>query len=277
MVSTPLVRSWLDFSRPSPVAGLHVGRREVATPRAILIAVHGALDRGASFGRLARRLEDATLVTYDRRGYQGSRERQPLGLAQHVEDLLLVASSEDRETPLFLLGHSFGGLVALGAALDSPHLFHGVVTFETPLTWLVARPAPAPDPRHAGASEVEAFFRRMVANEAWDRLSDDERASREADGPALRQDFLDIAGPGVGDLNDLLVPYLYLSGDSERGAYYRSVAEVLDEKYPFIRTDVLTPAPHGIHLSHPGTLAAAVREFIDSTVAEGDSAPKSVH
>jgi pimeloyl-ACP methyl ester carboxylesterase len=63
-------------------------------PEATLICVHGGLDRGGSFARLARRINAFDVVTYDRRGYQGSRDLQPLSFELHVEDLLALARRE---------------------------------------------------------------------------------------------------------------------------------------------------------------------------------------
>ena len=47
--------------------------QRLAFPEANIICVHGGLDRGGSFARLARRTEQFDLIAYDRRGYQGSR------------------------------------------------------------------------------------------------------------------------------------------------------------------------------------------------------------
>ena len=44
------------------------------------------------------------------------------------------------------------------------------------------------------AEEVERFFSRMVSPSAWRRLSDEGRAGRRADGPALVADLLDLRG-----------------------------------------------------------------------------------
>ena len=62
----------------------------------VVVLVHGSLDRAASFRRVARRLPDLELLTYDRRGYQGSRgepgDPAPT-LGTHVEDLLGIVAA----------------------------------------------------------------------------------------------------------------------------------------------------------------------------------------
>src|SRR5271168_5306838 len=81
----------------------------------VVVLVHGSLDRSASFGRVLRRLGDLHTVVFDRRGYHGSREALPLNttLDGHVDDLLGVIAGR----AAVVIGHSYGGTVALGAAL----------------------------------------------------------------------------------------------------------------------------------------------------------------
>ncbi|HEY5010734.1 MAG TPA: hypothetical protein VIH73_06215, partial [Acidimicrobiales bacterium] len=78
-MSSPPIPHGLHFVANSPVRGLAVAERRVEHPEATVICIHGGLDRGGSFARLARRIDRFDLVTYDRRGYQASRELQPLG------------------------------------------------------------------------------------------------------------------------------------------------------------------------------------------------------
>ena len=80
MSSSHAIPQGLHFVANSPVAGLAVAERRVESPLATVICIHGGLDRGGSFARLARRMELFDLVAYDRRGYQGSRDLGPLGL-----------------------------------------------------------------------------------------------------------------------------------------------------------------------------------------------------
>ena len=135
--------------------GLHVVEHHVAragVPGAVL--VHGSLDGAASFGRVVRRLQDLHVVTYDRRGYRGSRRMRPLGvLEDHVEDLVELVG----KGPAVVIGHSYGGDVAIGAALAAPGAVVGLGAWEPPLSWLewwprralisiaaAASPSPAP-------------------------------------------------------------------------------------------------------------------------------------
>lgn len=247
----------LHFVADGPVAGLALARRPLEHPRATVVCVHGALDRAASFARLARRLGDVEVVAYDRRGYQGSRDLGVGDLADHVEDLVRVVAAANAG-PVVVLGHSFGGLVAMGAAVRAPESIALVLAYESPFPWLARRPgAPTPagdDPR----LEAERFFRRVVSDAAWERLSERQRDSRRADGPALRADLTALSGPRPFDPSDLAVPVVYAFGDAGDVAHYRTLARALEDASPLVHAVEIPGADHGAHLSSPDELAALV-------------------
>ncbi|MHB1788094.1 MAG: alpha/beta fold hydrolase [Acidimicrobiales bacterium] len=103
----------------------------------VVVLVHGALDRAASFARVRRRLVDLPVVTYDRRGYHRSRRdgEAPAVITDHVEDLLEVIGGR----PAVVVGHSLGGVLALMAACrpGGPDPVVSVAAYEPPLPWLV--------------------------------------------------------------------------------------------------------------------------------------------
>jgi pimeloyl-ACP methyl ester carboxylesterase len=86
-----------------------------------LVAVHGVTVDHSSWEGVRAMLEPvATLIAIDRRGHGASDLGSgPYSLAQEVADLAAVIEACGR--PVDLLAHSYGGLVALEAALlDSP-------------------------------------------------------------------------------------------------------------------------------------------------------------
>ncbi|MFZ1062030.1 MAG: alpha/beta hydrolase [Acidimicrobiales bacterium] len=259
MTSGRAIPQGLHFVADSPVHGLAVAARRVENPLASVICVHGGLDRGGSFARLARRLEHFDLISYDRRGYQGSRGLGPLGLDYDVDDLLHLARREAAGGPVIYFGHSFGGVVALGAALREPAIVRQVIAFEAPLPWIrhreSSRSTLSDDPEH----EAEVFFRRMVSNKAWERLSEFEQQSRRLDGPALYNDLsLLRTGATPFDLSRLEVPALYAYGDTYHLEYYRALSVDLRQMSPLIETEELKGVGHGAHLSHPDLLASLI-------------------
>lgn len=255
MTSTPVAPLNLHYVRSSPVAGLAVAERRVPRPEATIICVHGGLDRGGSFARLARRCESFDVVAYDRRGYQRSRGLKPLSLADHVEDLVAIARREAQRGPVIYFGHSYGGGVALGADRAEPELARLVAVYEAPLPWILVRPDARMPLTDDAAHESEVFFKRVVSDRAWERLGDAERESRRLDGPGLLSDLAILRGAAPFDLGRLATPSVYVHGDWNQADFYRSLCLQLEKVSPMISSRELVHAGHGAHLSNPDQLA----------------------
>ncbi|HEV3267135.1 MAG TPA: alpha/beta hydrolase [Acidimicrobiales bacterium] len=260
MTSPSALPARLHFITNAPVPGLAVAERRVENAQACVIFVHGALDRGGSFARLVRRLETFDAVTYDRRGYQGSRDLRPADLDAHVDDLLALAARERERQPVILFGHSFGGLVTFAAAVREPSVAQLVVNFESPLPWILRRKSARPPLTDDAGHEAEQFFRRVVSTKAWDRLSVHQQESRRLDGPALLRDLATVQRSEVPfDLATLRVPAAYVHGDGVLADYYRALSVELVKVNPSIEIIEIEHANHDAHLKNPGELAAIVQ------------------
>ena len=251
--------SRLHFIANSPVEGLAVAERRVASPQAIIIFVHGALDRGGSFARVVRRLVEFDVVVYDRRGYQGSRDLGPVNLDAHVGDLRALVNREAERGPVILFGHSFGGVVTLATVLANPAGANLVINYESPVPWVLRRahfhPLSSDDPR----IEAERFFRRIMGDPSWERLSEQQRESRRRDGVALLNDLQTVRqAEAPFNLADLRVPLTYAYGDEAE--YYRALASELEKVNPLITTRELTQAGHAAHLKNAEQLSSLIEE-----------------
>jgi pimeloyl-ACP methyl ester carboxylesterase len=90
-----------------------------------LVALHAGVADRRSWRDVTTHLEGAvTLISYDRRGYGDS---QPAARAfSHLEDLTRVLDALG-EDPVWLLGNSMGGRLALDMALQAPGRVAGLV------------------------------------------------------------------------------------------------------------------------------------------------------
>jgi len=266
VTSLPFSPSSLVFSTESIVPGLAIAERRVSDPQATVICIHGGLDRGASFGRISRRLENFDLIAYDRRGYQSSRDLQPLGLEMHIEDLTKIAQAQTG--PVILFGHSYGGVIAQGVAIKHPDLIDLVVTYESPTPWVLHRELNRAPLTDDARYEVEYFFTRMVSRKIWDRLSEEERESRLLDGEGLLSDLTALrTNEAPFDITKLKTPSAYIHGDGIIGEYYIALCKELNRIVPSMKTIAIEKANHGAHLQNPDQLSDLITELWRQTCA----------
>jgi pimeloyl-ACP methyl ester carboxylesterase len=211
-----------------------------------------------------RRLDDLPVLAYDRRGYHRSRDL-PVAttVAQHAEDLLALIDGRRS----VVVGHSFGGVVALAAVAQGGKSsgIEAVAAYEAPLLWLDWDPTRAStdllrdvDP----ADYAEAFFKRVVGSDAWERLPERIRIDRLADGPALVAELAAIRTTiAPFDFAALSVPVL--AGRGERSLpHQRRGAELLVERVAHAELFEIPGAGHGAHLTHPDGFASFVRRAV---------------
>ena len=250
--------------RPADRARSHDDRSP--SPDPVVVLVHGTLDRANSFRRVKRRLEDVRVVTYDRRGYQDSRgDSAPVGVDGHIDDLVGVLREIGERT--VVVGHSLGGLVALGAAAAEPERIAAVGAFEPPIRWIPVEDlegawdwTPGDDP---GAA-VEAFFRRHVGDDAWNRLEPAARQNRMAEGPALLAELASLGDDALFELSGLSVPVVFGCG-ARSDDFRKSNVAWLVQHVPGAQGIEIPDAAHGAHLSHPNAFA----EFVRAVIARG--------
>jgi pimeloyl-ACP methyl ester carboxylesterase len=243
-------------------------RRATEPARGTAVFVHGGLDGAASFSRAARRLTEFDVVAYDRRGYRGSRSAPVLsGLGIQVDDLAEVLAAADTAgtaSPVVVVGHSYGGLVALAAAAAG-------VPFDVTVAWEPPFPRLRVDPygHHRELSldptvEAESFFRRMVGDSAWDRLGDEQRAERLADGPALICDLRTLRADRPFEPAAITMPVVLGLGSQTADRHTESVQALL-AAIPNSRLVEFDDIGHGAHLSSPDRFAALVRDALVET------------
>lgn len=288
--TTPAPRPAAPSVTPAPavtssVDGLSVVRRrrpDVDPDEPAVLLVHGAMDRGASFGRVMRRLPDLDVMAVDRRGYAGSLDAGVAPtLADHMDDLHRVIEWSGASR-VVVVGHSLGGTIALGLAARGDERIGGLGAFECPMPSLdgshatVGGGAVAIGERDGAAAAAEFFYRLMVGEGTWDRLRERDRAARRAEGPALMAELLDLRRPEMTiDLEQVRVPVVMGDGETSR-ADLRATTERLRDVLPDAWMIEISGAGHGAHLSHADEFARYVRacvaraDFAQELVVEGD-------
>ena len=232
-----------------------------------VVLVHGSLDRSAGLLKLSRRLDAHYRVTrYDRRGYGRSVGCPgPYDMEQHVADLVEVIGG-DGGRPCVVVGHSYGGNVALAAVDRHPALIAGVVTYESPLSWQPWWPGTSAggnamawrdDPEEA----AERFMRRLIGDDRWERLPPSSRAARRAEGTAMIGELTDLRARAPWAPDRITVPVLALHG--EHGAdHHRRAMHVLASSLPEATVHTIASARHFGPNTHPEEVAALVVPFV---------------
>ncbi len=197
----------------------------------LVVLIHGSMDRSAGMLRLSRRLDhDHHVVRYDRRGYGRSSHHGPFTVDQHVADLIDVLAGRRA----VLVGHSFGGNVALAAAARHPGLVAGVAVYETPLSWEDWWPRNSAGSRavaHGGdpTDAAEVFMRRLIGDRRWEELPEKTRATRRAEGPAMVGELADIRSTQPWRYEDIAVPLVAGHGTTGSPHHFRGMSHLVEQ------------------------------------------------
>ncbi|WP_439606264.1 alpha/beta fold hydrolase [Hydrogenophaga sp.] len=198
-------------------------------------------------------------------------------LVLHDEVALLEPLFARAGEPFALVGHSYGGAVALLAALRQPRRVHALVLYEPTLFALVDAASPSPNAadgirqtvalasaalaRDDKGAAAEVFIDYWMGEGAW-------FSKPEAQRNAIESAVVNVQGWGNALFGDstplaafraLKMPVLLMQG-SETTAAARAVATLLAQALP--RVELLTL--HGLGHMGPVTHPAVVDEAIDS-------------
>ena len=241
----------------------HIHSDEAGAPDApLIVLVHGAMDRSAGLLKLSRRLDhDHRVLRYDRRGYGRSTPHPgPFTMPHQVQDLLELL----HERPAIIVGHSYGGNVALAAAAQRPDLVRGVVVYESPLSWEDWWPGATPSSvaiqsAHDTEQAAEQFMRRLIGQARWDALPERTRETRRAEGAALVGELADLRANRPWRPEQITVPVW--AGVGEHGsAHQQRGMRQLGETLPDGHFVELAGCHHMANATHPDLFR---RELID--------------
>ncbi|MEY4129948.1 MAG: hypothetical protein RLZZ31_72 [Actinomycetota bacterium] len=235
-----------------------------------IVFVHGAMDKGAGFLPVTRHLPDEYWISYDRRGYGKSTcdPESALSIDAHIDDLCSVIAAIP--VPVVVVGHSLGGVLALGAATRTDAVV-SVVVFEPPLSWLSWWPRTDPtgvDVIAPTASEtVDRFMERVIGVTDWQDMSTSLRQQRYDDGPALLAELTSLRRQAPFDPQKVHQPVTLSRGSTTVDIRLRAV-EWLEEQLPVEQLVVIDGAGHLAHRSHPKEFAQMVRTAAKTSSVE---------
>jgi pimeloyl-ACP methyl ester carboxylesterase len=232
---------------------------EVGSGDALVVFVHGALDRGRSFDRVADVLaSECRMLLYDRRGYGGSAGAAgtPVGVDQHVADVLAVLDAR----PAVVVGHSFGGVTAMGAAVRAPRLVQALVLYETSMAWV---PGWDDDVMREvlGSDDPEDAALRLMLGDNYDRLGEDQRARRRVEARVFLAEEASVrSGIPPFDVADIRAPVVYGRSDP---AVMPVVLDHLRNEVLRVEVVTLPGAGHHAHRTAPEDFANLVRRGLE--------------
>jgi pimeloyl-ACP methyl ester carboxylesterase len=175
----------------------------------------------------------------------------------------------------YLVGHSYGGAVALRVALDRPDLVRGVIVYEPVVFRLLferfQRGRPAAEVREIAAAmrrEIRAgsidraaarFIDYWVGQGAFDALPAFRRAAVVVRMPAVAAHFAGLATDAatLQRYRSLRAPVLHLSGGTPREPI-RRITELLRSALPNAAFATLPALGHMGPISHPQTVALRI-------------------
>lgn len=253
-------------------------------PRPVL-ALHCSLAHAGAWSGLAEHLSGVTITAFDEPGHgrapdwDGKTEIHSLTTGIAVQ----LAEAIGQGQPIDLLGHSFGGTVALRIALERPDLVRSLVLVE-PVLFAAARAAGHPafpafyDTHLAFIAKLQEGHREEAAamfHAAWgtgEALPDLPEKPRRyiidrihhiaAQNPVLMHDAAGLLS--YMRLESLGVPVLLVEGGASP-PIIDAVMEELARRMPLAKRVVVPGAGHMVPITHADQVAPAVQAHWDAS------------
>lgn len=245
--------------------------------------LHCSLAHGGVYGQLGALVGGAlTLTSFDQPGHGRCEDwREEVDLQDKVTEMALELLTE----PMDLIGHSFGGTVALRLAVERPEMVRSMTLCE-PVMLAVAK-ADNPEAESILARDLGGFAKayadgdRELASKIftgfygdgrdWDTLSADSRKAIvdrihliEAGRRAVHEDFYDLIGSGA--LTRISAPTVIIDG-CNGGPVMDGVCAGLERRLQDAMRVRVSGGGHMVPLTRPDAVAREVLQLISRVPA----------
>lgn len=211
----------------------------------------------------------------------------------HVEDLTALLEGLEAE-PAHLVGNSWGGFIALLAAIRAPERVRTLVLMEPPVLSLFVSTPPRPAelaavlarrPRTGiailgfgigtiagveralkrGEDEraMERFARGVLGDETFENLPEERLRQARDNIPTLRAQQLGAGFPPLSEdeVRSVRAPTLLICGERSPGLFQR-LTERLEELLPRAEVVEIDDASHTMHEQQPAAVNGAISRFL---------------
>ncbi len=262
-----------------------------------VVFVHGSVDDLRSWTQQLPSIGASyRAIAYSRRYARPNEEIEPDADNQtvpHVDDLVTFLQVVDA-TPAHLVGHSWGGLICLLAAIRHPQVVRSLVLQEPPVLSLFISTRPRPTelvrlfvrrPRTAHvilsfavktALPAEKAFRRgddeaalqayalgLLGKDTWERIPQERRQHARENLSTLRAQVLGAGFPPLSDddVRRVAAPTLLMNGERSP-AYLPRLTDRLQQLLPNAERVEIAAASHTMNEENPGTVNEAILDFL---------------
>jgi pimeloyl-ACP methyl ester carboxylesterase len=235
-------------------------------------------------------------IAYSRRYARPNADIEPDADNQtlpHVDDLVAFLRVRDAR-PAHLVGHSWGGLICLLAAIRHPKVVRSLVLQEPPVLSLFMSTRPRPTevlrlfvrrPRTARvilsfgvktALPAEKAFRRgddeaamqayaigLLGKDTWEQLPQERKQQAFENARSLRAQVLGVGFPPLNDddVRGVAAPTLLMTG-ARSPAYLPRLTDRLQQLLPNAERVEIAAASHLMNEENPGAANEAILDFL---------------
>jgi pimeloyl-ACP methyl ester carboxylesterase len=257
-----------------------------------MILLHSSASSKEQWDAIRHRLPDRyEVLAVDLYGYGETGGWQRSDEPTLADEAALVAALMERcGEPVHLVGHSYGGAVALRVALERPHRLRSLTLIEPVAFHLLRDAGPVEAELFREIADIAAGVSRSAADrgyddgmaqfidfwngaDTWARVRPEIRVTLGRHAATVAKDFR-------ATMNEPSLPAAYgwidtptqiLCGARSPLVAY-AIADRLDSVLPNAQLDIVDEAGHMMPMSHPEAVAAAITRHLDAQLPVGELA-----